>query len=162
MNFNNIDIDLLEYVFVTENIKDIKYNNRKTLELWTPVVYIKKTKDKYNNEYIIFDLEEYPKFLEFIKIIDLHVMLMNGITNENKDIYKSSLYNTILSCKIPKKKHIYQTQFTINKYPSILKDIANNLYEKASCCIFIDQIYIDNNITLKWKIKKCCVYRNDK
>ena len=87
-------------------------------------------------------------------------MLLHDITEKTRETYKSSLFNSILSCRIPKKKNIMLTQFFINKYPSILKDIKNN--DKASCCIYIDQIYIDNTITLKWKIKKCCVYRNEK
>ena len=160
MIFSDVNIDFLNYISITKNIKEVKYNNRKGLELWTPVVYIKKTKDSYNNEYIQFDLDEYPKVLELIKCIDIHVMLLHNITEKTRDTFKSSLFNTLLSCRIPKKKNILQTQFFINKSPSILKDIKNN--DKASCCIYIDQIYIDNTITLKWKIKKCCVYRNEK
>ena len=160
MNFNDVDIDLLEYVFVSDKIKDIKYNNKKRLELWTPVVYINKTKDSYSNEYIQFDLEEYPRFLELIKIIDLHAMIKHDINEDNKENFKSSIFENKLSCKIPKKKNIVQTRITINKYPSVLYDIKNR--DKASCCIYLDQIYIDNNVSLKWKIKQCCVYRNDK
>jgi hypothetical protein len=160
MNFNDVDIDLLEYVFVSDKIKDIKYNNKKRLELWTPVVYINKTKDSYSNEYIQFDLEEYPRFLELIKIIDMHAMINHDINEDNKENFKSSIFENKLSCKIPKKKNIVQTRITINKYPSVVNDIKNR--DKASCCIYLDQIYIDNNISLKWKIKQCCVYRNDK
>ena len=96
MNFNDVDIDLLEYVFVSDKIKDIKYNNKKRLELWTPVVYINKTKDSYSNEYIQFDLEEYPRFLELIKIIDMHAMIKNDINEDNKENFKSSLFNSKL------------------------------------------------------------------
>ena len=160
MNFNDVDIDLLEYVFVSDKIKDIKYNNKKRLELWTPVVYINKTKDSYSNEYIQFDLEEYPRFLELIKIIDMHAMIKNDINEDNKENFKSSIFENKLSCKIPKKKNIVQTRITINKYPSVVNDLKNR--DKASCCIYLDQIYIDNNVSLKWKIKQCCVYRNDK
>ena len=64
MIFSDVNIDFLNYISITKNIKEVKYNNKKGLELWTPVVYIKKTKDSYNNEYIQFDLDEYPKVLE--------------------------------------------------------------------------------------------------
>ena len=160
MNFNDVDIDLLEYVFVSDKIKDIKYNNKKRLELWTPVVYINKTKDSYSNEYIQFDLEEYPRFLELIKIIDLHAMIKNDINEDNKENFKSSIFENKLSCKIPKKKNIVQTKVLINKFPGVFNDLRHN--DKARCLIYLDQVYIDESVTLKWKIKKVCVYRNDK
>ena len=160
MKPSEVDIDLLEYVFVSDKIKDIKYNKKKTLEIWTPTVFIKKYKDSYSNEYIQFDTDEYPQFLELLQCIDLHAMLMHDIKEDNKENFKSSLFNSKLSCKIPKKRNILQTKFTINRYPSVYNDIRTG--DKASCCIYLDQIYIDKTITLKWKIKQCCVYRNDK
>jgi len=169
MNFNSVDIDLLKYVSVSEKIKDIKYNNNKRLVIWTPVCFIKKNKDSFNNEFLILDLEEYPKFLEFLKIINLHAMLMNDITEDNKDNFSSSLYSNKLYCKIPKKRNIIQSYFSIKSYNktqdrrTTFKEIANFSTEKGSCCIYIDQIYISNDkISLKWKLEHCCVYRNDK
>ena len=160
MNFNDFDIDLLNYVFVNKNIKEVFYNRKKTLELWTPIVFAKRIKDIYKNEYVQFDLEEYPGFLELIKCIDLHAMILNDITEDTKDKFKSSLYNSKLSCKIPKKKNIVQTKVLINKFPGVFNDLRHN--DKARCLIYLDQVYIDESVTLKWKIKKVCVYRNDK
>ena len=160
MNFNDVNIDLLNYAFVNKNIKEVFYNHKKTLELWTPVVFVNKIKDSYKTEYIQFDLDEYPRFLELIKCIDLHAMILNDITEDTKDKFKSSLYNSKLSCKIPMKKHIVQTKVSVNKFPGVLNDLRHN--DKASCLIYLDQVYIDSSVTLKWKIKKVCVYRNDK
>ena len=100
MNFNDVDIDLLNYVFVNKNIKEVFYNHKKTLELWTPVVFVNKIKDSYKTEYIQFDLDEYPRFLELIKCIDIHAMILNDITEDTKDKFKSSLYNSKLSCNV--------------------------------------------------------------
>ena len=161
MNFRSVDIDFLKYFFINEKMQDVEYNGEKKLELWTPIVYIKKTKDKYNNEYIQFNLEEYPEFLECIKIIDLHCMLNHDISQENRVLFKSSLFNDTLSCKIIKKRNIKQCSVTINKIPATIGDI--NFTDKASLLIFIDKVYTENgDISLKWKIKRCCVYRNDK
>ena len=161
MNFLDVDINLLSYSYNNKNMKNVLYNKKKSLEIFTPLVFINTMKDSYSNEYIQLNLEEYDKFKDLIEYIDLHVMILNDISKENRDRFKSSLYNSLLSCKIPKNKGICLAKITINGSPSTYFDINKN--DKAKCLIYIDTIWENSNtLTLKWKIKRCCVYRNEK
>ena len=49
MNYLDVNVDLLEYVSKSKNIETITYNKKKSLEIFTPLVFISKIKDKYDN-----------------------------------------------------------------------------------------------------------------
>ena len=161
MNFQDVDVGLLSYSYNNKNMKNVLYNNKKSLEIFTPLVFVNTMTDSYSNEYIQINLDDYDKFRELIEYIDLHAMVMNGITKDNKDKFKSSLYKNLVSCKIPKNKHQILTNITINGNRATYFDI--NKDDKAKCLIYLDSIWENSKtLTLKWKIKRCCVYRNDK
>lgn len=160
MNFREVDIDFLEYNSISKNIESVSYNGKKSLEIFTPLVFIKKIKDKYNNEFIQIILDDYLMFKDLLGYIDLHAMICHNISQDDKENFKSSLFENVLSCKVLKNKGQIVTNFTINQNPASIYNIKNN--DKAKCLIYIDTIWKeDNTISLKWKIKKCCVYRNE-
>jgi len=160
MNFQEVDIDLLSYSDCFENNRKVIYNKKKSLEIFTPLVFVNTMKDSYKNEYIQLNLEECDNFKSLLQYIDLHAMIHNDITQETKDKYRSSMYKNLLSCKIPRIKNRFITDITINNTPKTFYDIKKN--DKARCLIYIDSVWDNTNtISLKWKIKKCCVYRNE-
>ena len=158
MNFQDVDINFLSYSLCSKNREIVSYNNKKSLEIFTPLVEIKIIKDSYDNQYIQLDLSEYSKFKELINIIDLHCMIHHNITEETRDKFKSSLFYDLLSCKIIKNQG---RRITINNLPSTIYELQNG--DKAKCVVYIDNVWTNSEIvSLKWKLKVCCVYRNDK
>jgi hypothetical protein len=159
MNYLDVNVDLLEYVSKSKNIETITYNKKKSLEIFTPLVFISKIKDKYDNEYIKLNLEEYDKLRDLLEYIDLHAMILHDIKQSDVNKFKSSRYKGSLSCKVIKNKGRITTNISVNSLPGTIYDIKDN--DKAKCSILIDTIWKDNDIiSLKWKIKRCCVYRN--
>ena len=114
MNFQDVDIDLLSYSDCSENYRKVIYNKKKSLEIFTPLVFVNTMKDSYKNEYIQLNLEECSNFKSLLQYIDLHAMMHNDITQETKGKYRSSMYKNLLSCKIPRIKNRFKTDITIN------------------------------------------------
>lgn len=157
MNYKKVNIDYLKFYKKDDNNYQIYYNEYPHLEIYTPIIEnVKLFKDKYKANHLSFNLKEQHDFKELVKCLDVYAMLSLDMSNSEKGKFRSSLSNDTLFCKIHKNRPI---DIFLGDTDSrlLLTDIKN---ETIKAIIYIDSVWKEDTVSLKWKVKEIRVYRN--
>ena len=163
MNFETIEIDKITIHDSVKTSYDIKLND-KTIELWTPKLYVPfGLENKYNNYFLNLQLkgeDNYVKlFYYFIETLESKLIELLNISKEDfNSQLRVSENSCILYTKVYEKykKIITQIKTQTGDYMNIF-NLEKECYIKAK--LIIDKIwFIKGKYYYKFKLKEIIIY----